>query len=39
MTFKKLTRAGLIALALSALGGVFFTASTVVDHPSAYARE
>ena len=38
MTFKKLTRAGIIALALSALGGVFFTASTVVDHSTAYAQ-
>jgi Amt family ammonium transporter len=38
MTFKKLTRAGLIALALSALGGVFFAASPIIDHSSAYAQ-
>jgi len=38
MTFKKLTRAGLVALALSALGGVFFAASPIVDHSSAYAQ-
>jgi Amt family ammonium transporter len=38
MTFKKLTRAGLIALALSALGGAFFAASPIIDHSSAYAQ-
>src|SRR5690349_4288529 len=38
MTFKKLTRAGLVALALSALGGVFFAASPIIDHSSAYAQ-
>jgi len=38
MTFKKLTRAGLVALALSALGGAFFAASPIIDHSSAYAQ-
>jgi ammonium transporter, Amt family len=38
MTLKKLTRAGLVALALSALGGVFFAASPIIDHSSAYAQ-
>jgi Amt family ammonium transporter len=38
MTLKKLTRAGLIALALSALGGAFFAASPIIDHSSAYAQ-
>jgi len=38
MTLKKLTRAGLVALALSALGGAFFAASPIVDHSSAYAQ-
>jgi Amt family ammonium transporter len=38
MTFKKLTRAGIIALALGALGGAFFAASPILDHSSAYAQ-
>jgi len=38
MTFKKLTRAGIIALALSALAGVFFAASPIIDHSAAYAQ-
>jgi Amt family ammonium transporter len=38
MTFKKLSRAGLVALALSALGGAFFAASPIVDHSSAFAQ-
>jgi Amt family ammonium transporter len=38
MTLKKLTRAGLVALALSALGGAFFAASPIIDHSSAYAQ-
>src|SRR5262249_26680356 len=38
MTFKKLTRAGIVVLALSALGGAFFAASPIIDHSSAYAQ-
>src|SRR5258707_8554771 len=38
MTLRKLTRAGLIALALSALGGVFVSSSPIFDDSSAYAQ-
>src|SRR5262249_27401950 len=38
MTLKKLTRAGLVALAVSALAGVFFAAAPIIDHSSAYAQ-
>src|SRR6266702_659546 len=38
MTFRKLTRAGIVALALSALAGAFFVASPMVDHSTAYAQ-
>ena len=32
MTLKKLTRAGIVALALSALAGAFFVAAPMIDH-------
>ncbi len=39
MTFKKLTRAGIVALALSALAGAFFVAAPMIDHSgAAYAQ-
>ena len=34
MTLKKLTRAGILALAMSALAGVFYVAAPVIDHHS-----
>jgi Amt family ammonium transporter len=38
MMFKKLARAGIVALALSALGGAFFAASPIFDHSAAHAQ-